>query len=78
MSYAILEKEIKTLPEVLQKNIEDYAISVIDSWYVVPFVNDKTIKYKKDKALEIKIFGTRPLLESGGNRHLESGRINQF
>lgn len=30
MSYAILEKEIKTLPEVLQKNIEDYVISVID------------------------------------------------
>lgn len=32
MSYAILEKEIKTLPEVLQKNIEDYVISVIDSY----------------------------------------------
>lgn len=32
MSYANLEKEIKTLPEVLQKNIEDYVISVIDSY----------------------------------------------
>ena len=32
MSYAILEKEIKTLLEVLQKNIEDYVISVIDSY----------------------------------------------
>lgn len=32
MSYAILEKKIKTLPEVLQKNIEDYVISVIDSY----------------------------------------------
>lgn len=32
MSYAILEKEIKTLPEVLQKNIEDYVISVIYSY----------------------------------------------
>lgn len=32
MSYAVLEKEIRTLPEVLQKNIEDYVISVIDSY----------------------------------------------